>query len=43
MKRYIVEHKYCGARRLIEGNDFYHACKLFAIDTKYWKKISEIF
>ena len=42
MKGYIVEHKFCGARRFIKGNDFHHACKLFAVDPNFWKLISEI-
>lgn len=41
MKFFKVEHKYCGATRLIKGNDFYHACKLYGLIRCYWKVVEE--
>ena len=41
MKRFIVEHKHCGARKPIDGNDFHHACKRWNCDPKIWKLIGE--
>ena len=41
MKFFKVEHKYCGAIRLIKGNDFYHACKLYGLIRCYWKVVEE--
>ena len=43
MKRYKVEHKYCKTIMTINGNDFYHACKLAGLIPHYWNLIEEIF
>lgn len=42
MKRYIVEHKHCGARKPIVGRDFYDACRRCGCDPKFWKKVEEV-
>lgn len=42
MKRYIVEHKHNGCQKPIVGNDFYHACKKWNCDPKFWKLVKEV-
>ena len=39
MKKFKVEHKYSGAIRTIEGNDFYHACRRCGCDPVFWKEV----
>ena len=42
MKRFRIEHKYCGCISVIAGRDFYDACRRCNKDPKFWKIIEEI-
>lgn len=35
-KVFRVKHIFCGMERVITGNDFYHACRLYDLDYDCW-------
>lgn len=38
MTTYTLTHKHCGAIIIVEGYDYWHACKVNGLDVKVWKE-----
>lgn len=42
MYKFWIEHKHCGMRKVIKGNDFYSALRKYGLDEKVWGLITII-
>lgn len=43
MRRFRIEHKYCGCISVVAGRDFKDALRRCGKDAKFWKFVEEIF